>query len=542
MSDIKVQSITPNPPADFTPSMGDYQTLQPFRYWCQKVLPLVYDDSLSYYELLCKVVDYLNKTMQDVETLHGDVTNLHTAYEQLQSYVNNYFSTLDVQEEINKKLDEMSKNGELLELFQKFFSFYVTPQIYGAKGDGVNDDTEYIKQALNSGLVVVLPIGTYLISETIEVTSDKTILGCGSENTIITSNGSCPVLNVTGTNNTLKNFKVSGRTNRSILSKPKYGINVNYTGSDGADSSNKFININIYFFETGIEISNSSRSCVFNNIKISWCYTKGINCVGTDNIFDNIICSFCVNGITLYNNNILSNSKCFQISGTALSLTGNRCMISNFDLQEFYVGLYIVGSNSIIKGLSISHSGYYYNFETSKTVTDHSGALISNDGTYNIIEFSYDSNSNYYVNNLIISNPSNANYNNINCTIKDTLATNIYYAPNNSSWIYYNKLNVNGKYLPEYTVIGMASDIGDEIIVPYVMGNVWLRYNHNMPNTENIYVFEKIRTNTSYRTMNSVRESETQQSFIKVNVNDNKVSILTKSNELSSISIIVGMN
>lgn len=110
------RTITPNDPADFTPEMGNYKTLQPFRYWCQKVLPLVYDDSLSYYELLCKVVDYLNKTMEDVETLHGDVTNLHNAYVQLQTYVNNYFSTLDVQEEINNKLDDMVKDGSLSQI------------------------------------------------------------------------------------------------------------------------------------------------------------------------------------------------------------------------------------------------------------------------------------------------------------------------------------------------------------------------------------------------------------------------------------------
>lgn len=115
MSDER--TIKPNAPADFTPQLGDYKTLQPFRYWCQKVLPLVYDDSLSYYELLCKVVDYLNKTMEDVETLHDDVTSLHSAYEKLQSYVNNYFSTLDVQNEINKKLDEMTQSGELQKLF-----------------------------------------------------------------------------------------------------------------------------------------------------------------------------------------------------------------------------------------------------------------------------------------------------------------------------------------------------------------------------------------------------------------------------------------
>ena len=114
----KVKSITPLPPADFTPEMGNYRTLQPFRYWCQKVLPLVYDDSLSYYELLCKVVDYLNKTMEDVETLHDDVTNLHTAYEQLQNYVNNYFASLDVQEEINNKLDELVQDGTLTNLLK----------------------------------------------------------------------------------------------------------------------------------------------------------------------------------------------------------------------------------------------------------------------------------------------------------------------------------------------------------------------------------------------------------------------------------------
>ena len=114
--------------ADFTPQLGNYRTLQPFRYWCQKVLPLVYDDSLSYYELLCKVVDYLNKTMEDVETLHGDVTNLHTAYEELQSYVNNYFSTLDVQEEINNKLDNMASSGELYEIIRKYTDPIVNEQ------------------------------------------------------------------------------------------------------------------------------------------------------------------------------------------------------------------------------------------------------------------------------------------------------------------------------------------------------------------------------------------------------------------------------
>lgn len=39
-----------------------------FTFWCQKVLPLVYDNSLSYYEVLCKVVEYLNRVIQQVDS------------------------------------------------------------------------------------------------------------------------------------------------------------------------------------------------------------------------------------------------------------------------------------------------------------------------------------------------------------------------------------------------------------------------------------------------------------------------------------------
>ena len=45
--------------------MNEYNNLTHFIFWCQKVLPLVYDDSLSYYEILCKVVDYINKLIDD---------------------------------------------------------------------------------------------------------------------------------------------------------------------------------------------------------------------------------------------------------------------------------------------------------------------------------------------------------------------------------------------------------------------------------------------------------------------------------------------
>lgn len=103
--------------ADFTPSLNTYTDLTPFRFWCQKILPIAYDDSLSYYELLCKVVDYLNKTMEDVELSIEDVEKLHDAYEDLQEYVNDYFTNLDVQEEINNKLDALVADGTIHSIF-----------------------------------------------------------------------------------------------------------------------------------------------------------------------------------------------------------------------------------------------------------------------------------------------------------------------------------------------------------------------------------------------------------------------------------------
>lgn len=119
-----IMSFTPSENPITHPERESYTELRPFRFWCQKVLPLVYDDSLSYYELLCKVVDYLNKTMEDVDHMNTDMDTLYTnfqsfqegtfrIYNELVQYVNNYFENLSVQNEINTKLDQMARDGTL---------------------------------------------------------------------------------------------------------------------------------------------------------------------------------------------------------------------------------------------------------------------------------------------------------------------------------------------------------------------------------------------------------------------------------------------
>lgn len=43
------------------------------RFWCHKVIPLVYDEALSYYEAVCKVAKKINEVITDVNSLHETV-------------------------------------------------------------------------------------------------------------------------------------------------------------------------------------------------------------------------------------------------------------------------------------------------------------------------------------------------------------------------------------------------------------------------------------------------------------------------------------
>lgn len=132
--------------------------LKPFRFWCQKVLPLVYDDSLSYFELLCKVVDYLNNTMTDVNTLGENFNQLVVLYNQLSEYVRDYFASLDAQEMINNKLDEMATNGELDSLISPVVTEWLQANVIPFGATVIVDKTLSISNAAadsqNTGIAV----------------------------------------------------------------------------------------------------------------------------------------------------------------------------------------------------------------------------------------------------------------------------------------------------------------------------------------------------------------------------------------------------
>lgn len=213
--------------------------LPPFLGFLASNIPAVYDNTLSYYEELTALIKYLQDTV--VPALNAD----SEAITVLSNYVEHYFDNLDVQEEINNKLDQMAEDGTLQEIITAYIqantawifdtvadmkaatnlingsyartlgfrslndgggaTYYitdtgdademeviatgdlfahlvlpetVTPEMFGAYGDGVHDDTNAWNAAVGVKRGVKAFEKTYLTSK-ISVTDNITI-DCGN--------------------------------------------------------------------------------------------------------------------------------------------------------------------------------------------------------------------------------------------------------------------------------------------------------------------------------------------------------------------------
>ena len=65
----------------------------------------------------------MNQSFADLETAVDQFeTDMTTAFNNLHDYVEDYFDNLDVQQEINNKLDDMRQSGELIQIMQPVIS------------------------------------------------------------------------------------------------------------------------------------------------------------------------------------------------------------------------------------------------------------------------------------------------------------------------------------------------------------------------------------------------------------------------------------
>lgn len=125
----------------------EYKNLTPFKWFVLENFPFIEADfdALTEWQLFCKLGKELNKIINSENTLGTQVENVTNAFIKLQNYVNNYFDNLDVQEEINNKLNEMAEDGSLTVLIKN----YIDP-IYQQYENEINDQINKQNNNINN--------------------------------------------------------------------------------------------------------------------------------------------------------------------------------------------------------------------------------------------------------------------------------------------------------------------------------------------------------------------------------------------------------
>lgn len=143
--------------ANFTPIQNEYTNLTPFKSWLllqintwgQVNFPFVESDfdELTNYGMMQKLMGALNDVISNENEVEQDMTNLFGAFTELQNYVNDYFDNLDVQDEINAKLDLMAEDGSLTNLIKN----YVDP-IYTNYTTQINNEIATINTKVDNAV------------------------------------------------------------------------------------------------------------------------------------------------------------------------------------------------------------------------------------------------------------------------------------------------------------------------------------------------------------------------------------------------------
>ena len=102
----------------------EYKNLTPFKWFVIENFPFIEADfdALTEWQLFCKLSKEMNKIIEKVNQAGEQTENLTNAFIDLQDYVNNYFDNLDVQDEINNKLNEMAEDGTLSEIISIYLN------------------------------------------------------------------------------------------------------------------------------------------------------------------------------------------------------------------------------------------------------------------------------------------------------------------------------------------------------------------------------------------------------------------------------------
>ena len=112
----------------------DYKNLSPFKWFVLENFPFIEADfdALTEWQLFCKLGKEINKIIDSQNLVGSEMEKFSQAFIELKNYVDNYFKNLDVQDEINNKLNKMAEDGTLANI--------INQQLLGSINNQINEN------------------------------------------------------------------------------------------------------------------------------------------------------------------------------------------------------------------------------------------------------------------------------------------------------------------------------------------------------------------------------------------------------------------
>lgn len=341
-----------------------FNPVTPLKFWCQKVLPLVYDDSLSYYEVLCKISEKINELIENNENLPDYIT-----------------------EEIKQQLSDTN--------LEKIVGSYLTDFVLNVKfppegipasiGDGVTDNHDSIQMCIdyaneNGGKALYFPDGVYITSP-LTLKNNVTIFGASINSSVIKlkANSTNSLFSGTSSNNTFSRITIDGNIASQINELTLISLNGSNISFDNLvlSNSNKAINIintgNILMMDSlrlyncpyFIQLSGSGYA-VCNNL-----YFNNTSVASSNSLINNSL-----------PNSMFTNLYSILTINTAITNTGSKCYYSgiinnatniindntNNTSYDFYGNKKLIANNSITEN-TITKQTYVTNLN--ETISNH---------------------------------------------------------------------------------------------------------------------------------------------------------------------------
>lgn len=249
-------------------------------------------------------------------------------------------------------IEEIKINKNFLPWIKKD---YVTPEMFGAVGDGVTDDTKAIQKALDNSDCLIFLNKTYIVSSTLYIKKPITIRGLTSsfyKKAIIRYKGEVGNLTILKISDCLVSiFDICIDGNSCTVKK---------TGNI-PDTNSPTLYYG-YYEEienvTGIEITGNTYGTALENVHVIKCSKYGFK-FGVFNMFSNLTAEYCNTGYYIATDSTGSNLRA-NYCANGYEVKGNGIQLSDIRADEcVYHGLSIgSGLGILITNVLLDQIGY----------------------------------------------------------------------------------------------------------------------------------------------------------------------------------------